>query len=170
MPGIKESESEIPLNGAVKEKRTRRRLIRCCENCRSSKNKCSRHPTACTRCLENKLKCVYLPQDDEGWEVIDKGKEDRRKIESRLAKRARRAAKLEEESEDESDMEPSPLIATDAAYEDDDEIEDNGVRVGRFNLTKRIGSFYRPKMIEEASIWRPISNARRSPAVLICVS
>ena len=28
---------------------------------------------------------------------------------------------------DGSDIEPSPLIATDAAYEDDDDLEDNGV-------------------------------------------
>ena len=83
--------------------------------------------------------------------MIEKGKEERRKIENRIVKKARRAEKLEEDSGDESDIEPSPLIATDAAYEDDDEIEDNGVRVGRFNLTKRIGSYYRPKIIEEAS-------------------
>lgn len=66
-------------------------------------------------------------------------------------KKAKREEELEEESEDGSDMEPSPLIATDAAYEDDDDIEDNGALIGRFNLTKRIGSNYRPKMVEEAS-------------------
>ena len=72
---------------------------------------------------------------------------------------------MEWESED-SDIEPSPLIATDAAYEDDDDIEDTGVRIGRFNLTKRIGSDYRPKMIEEASNLERQSTLRRTAALL----
>ena len=83
--------------------------------------------------------------------MIEKGKEEHRKIENRIAKRARREENPDEESEDGSDMEPSPLIAIDATYEDDDEIEDKGIRIGRFNLTRRIGSYYRPKMIEEVS-------------------
>ena len=150
MPTTRESGSGSEMHRGVKEKRTRRRIIKCCENCRSKKNKCSKDPGACKRCRDERVECIYIPQDDEGWEVIEKGKEERRKIENRTAKRARRE-NLEEESEGESDIEPSPLIATDAAHEDDDDIEDNGVRVGRFNLTKRIGSYYRPKMIEEAS-------------------
>lgn len=101
--------------------------------------------------MELHLICVYLPQDNEGWEVIEKGKEEHRKIENRIAKRARGEEDWEEDFEDASDIEPSPLIATDAAYEDNDDTEDNGVRIGRFNLTKRIGSNYRPKMIEEVS-------------------
>ena len=100
------------------------------------------------------------------WEEIDRGKEERREIENRIAKRARKAEDLEQESEDGSDIEPSPLIATDAAHEDDDEIEDNGVSVGRFNLTKRIGSYYRPKMIEEASTTWRFSYLRRPTAIL----
>ena len=83
--------------------------------------------------------------------MIEKAKKEHRKIENRIAKRARKEKGLEWEPGDESDIEPSPLIATDAAYEDDDDIEDTGVRIGKFNLTKRIGSDYRPKMIEEAS-------------------
>ncbi|KAL9076296.1 MAG: hypothetical protein Q9161_001012 [Pseudevernia consocians] len=45
--------------------------------------------------------------------------------------RSEHLLKQQEYSEDEigdgSDIEPSPLIATDAAYEDDDDLEDNGV-------------------------------------------
>lgn len=148
MPHIKESESGSESNCAVKEKRTRRRIIRCCENCRSSKSKCSKYPDPCKRCLENRLECVYLPQDDEGWEVIEKGKEEHHKIDNKIAKRARKED-AEDGSEEGSDIEPSPLIATDATYGDDDDFEDNGIRVGRYNLTKRIGSDYRPKMLEE---------------------
>lgn len=150
MPHIKESESGSESNCAVKEKRTRRRIIRCCENCRSSKSKCSKYPDPCKRCLENRLECVYLPQDDEGWEVIEKGKEEHHNIDNKIAKRARKED-AEDGSEEGSDIEPSPLIATDATYGDDDDFEDNGIRAGRYNLTKRIGSDYRPKMLEEAS-------------------
>lgn len=147
----KESPSGSESNCAVMGKWTRRRTIKCCENCRSSKSKCSKYTNPCLRCIENKLECVYLPQDDEGWEVIERGKEEHQKIQQKVAKRARREEHSEDETVDGSDIEPSPLIATDAAYEDDDDFEDNGVRVGRFNLTKRIGSDYRPKMMEEAS-------------------
>lgn len=109
------------------------------------------YPNPCSRCLLNKLECVYLPQDDEGWHLIEKGKEEHQKIHNKVAKKARREEDSEDGSENGSDIEPSPLITTDAAYEDDDDFEDNGLRVGRFNLTKRIGSDYRPKMMEEAS-------------------
>lgn len=109
------------------------------------------YPDPCTRCIDHRLECIYLPQDHEGWEEIKKGKERHQKIDKKIAKRARREEEEENESEDGSDIEPTPLIATDAAYEDDDDIEDNGARVGKFNLTKRIGSNYRPKMIVEAS-------------------
>ena len=148
-PKVSESGSESSC--AIKEKRTRRRTIKCCENCRSSKSSCSKYPDPCKRCLANKLECVYLPQDDEGWEVIEKAKEKHHRIDNKIAKRARREDDSEDGSDDGSDIEPSPLIATDATYEDDDDYEDNGIRIGRFNLTKRIGSDYRPKMMEEAS-------------------
>ena len=164
MPGVKDTDCRPALNGALK-KRTRRRIIKCCENCRSSKYKCSRNPHGCERCIELQLECIYLPLDDEGWEVIEKAKKEHRKIEKRVAKRAKIEKGLEWESED-SDIEPSPLIATDAAYEDDDDIEDTGVRIGRFNLTKRIGSDYRPKMIEEASNLERLSTLRRAAALL----
>lgn len=97
------------------------------------------------------MECIYLPQDDEGWEAIEKAKEKHQRIDKITVKRARREEDSEDESGYGSDIEPSPLIATDAAYEDDDAFEDNGIRVGRYNLSKRIGSDYRPKMIEEAS-------------------
>lgn len=109
------------------------------------------YPDPCTRCIDHRLECIYLPQDHNGWEEIKKGKERHQKIDKKIAKRARREEEEENESEDGSDIEPSPLIATDAAYEDDDDFEDNGIRIGRYNLTKRIGSDYRPKMMEEAS-------------------
>lgn len=151
MPPSKESQAGYESNCLVNERPTRRRVIRCCENCRSSKSRCSKYPLPCERCLANKLECIYLPQDDEGWDAIKKAKEERQKIDEKVAKRARRDDDSEDKSEDESDIEPSPLIATDAAYEDDDEFEDNGVRIGRFILNKRIGSDYRPKMMEEVT-------------------
>ena len=98
--------------------------------------------------------------------MIEKAKKEHRKIANRIVKRAKKEKGLEWESEDESDIEPSPLIATDAAYEDDDDIEDTGVRIGRFNLTKRIGSDYRPKMIEEASTLERQSNLHTTATLL----
>ena len=166
MANNKDSESGSGLDGPAKGKRTRRRVINCCENCRSSKNKCSKHPDGCERCLASQLKCIYLPQDKKGWDLIEKGKEERRDIEDRIVKKARRADESEEGFEDGSDIEPSPLIATDAAHEDDDDNEDNGVQIGRFNLTKRIGSNYRPKMIEEASSLRCYLMAPKNAALL----
>lgn len=83
--------------------------------------------------------------------MIEKVKEEHQKIDDNLARIARESEDIKDEPDDGSDIEPNPLIATDAAYEDDD-FEDNGVRVGRFNLTKRLGPDYRPKLMEEASI------------------
>ena len=83
--------------------------------------------------------------------MIDKVKEEHHKIDESLARVARESEDIPDEPDDGSDIEPSPLIATDAAYEDDDDFEDNGIRVGRFNLTKRLGPDYRPKAMEEAS-------------------
>ena len=83
--------------------------------------------------------------------MIDKVKEEHHKIDESLARVARESEDIQDEFDDGSDIEPSPLIATDAAYEDDDDFEDNGVRVGRFILTKRLGPNYRPKLMEEAS-------------------
>ena len=83
--------------------------------------------------------------------MIEKSKEEHQKIDNKIAKRARREEDSGDGSEDGSDIEPSPLIATDAAHEDDDDIEDNGIRVGRFNFTKRLGSDYRPRVMEEVS-------------------
>lgn len=82
--------------------------------------------------------------------MIEKAKEKHHKIDNKIAKRALKDEDTEDGSEG-SDMEPNPLIITDATYEDDDDYEDNGIRIGRFNLTKRLGSDYRPKMMEEAS-------------------
>ena len=98
--------------------------------------------------------------------MIEKAKKEHRKIEKRITKRAKKDKGLDWESEDDSDIEQSPLIATDAAYEDDDGIQDTGVRIGRFNLTRRIGSDYRPKVIEEASTLERQSSLRRTAALL----
>ena len=60
-------------------------------------------------------------------ELIERGKEEHQKIQPKVGKRAGREEYSEDEVGDGSDIEPSPLITTDAAYEDDDDFEDNGV-------------------------------------------
>ena len=80
--------------------------------------------------------------------MIERRKDRHREIDGQVGKKARKEETWEDEHED---IEPSPLIDTDAAYEDNDDYEDRGSSIGRFRLTKRIGAFYRPKMAVEAS-------------------
>lgn len=58
--------------------------------------------------------------------------------------------------EDERDLEPTQLAIVDAAYdegnEDDDDMLDLGVQVGKLRITERIGGFVRPKFAQEVSL------------------
>lgn len=55
--------------------------------------------------------------------------------------------------DDEKDLEPTPLAVSDAAYDDggdeDDELLDLGILMGKLRMTERIGGFFRPKMSQE---------------------
>ena len=57
----------------------------------------------------------------------------------------------EEDDEDHEDLEPSPLVTTDAAYEEnpDDDLVDLGVQLGKMRITDRIGGLFRPKFADE---------------------
>jgi hypothetical protein len=56
-----------------------------------------------------------------------------------------------DEVEDEEALEPTPLAALDAGYEDngDDEMMDLGVQMGKMRITDRIGGWIRPKLVDE---------------------
>lgn len=55
------------------------------------------------------------------------------------------------EGEDDEALEPTPLAALDAGYEDngDDEMMDLGVQMGKMRITDRIGGWIRPKLVDE---------------------
>jgi hypothetical protein len=57
----------------------------------------------------------------------------------------------DDEIEDEEALEPTPLAALDAGYEDngDDEMMDLGVQMGKMRITDRIGGWIRPKLVDE---------------------
>ena len=57
----------------------------------------------------------------------------------------------EEDEEDHEGLEPSPLVTTDAAYEEnpDDDLVDLGVQLGKMRITDRIGGLFRPKFRDE---------------------
>ena len=59
----------------------------------------------------------------------------------------------DDQVEDEEALEPTPLAALDAGYEDngDDEMMDLGVQMGKMRITDRIGGFVRPKLAQEVS-------------------
>ncbi|KAJ5710562.1 hypothetical protein N7488_004718 [Penicillium malachiteum] len=59
-----------------------------------------------------------------------------------------------EESDSESDegfLEPTPLAIQDAAYggNDDSEVKDIGLQIGRMRLGERVGGLYRPRIADE---------------------
>lgn len=57
----------------------------------------------------------------------------------------------DDQVEDEEALEPTPLAALDAGYEDngDDEMMDLGVQMGKMRITDRIGGWIRPKLVDE---------------------
>ncbi|TKA32186.1 hypothetical protein B0A50_01434 [Salinomyces thailandicus] len=58
---------------------------------------------------------------------------------------------VEEEEEDEALLEPTPLAALDNVYEDnnDDELMDLGVQMGKMRISERVGGWIRPKLVDE---------------------
>lgn len=52
---------------------------------------------------------------------------------------------------DEENLEPTPLTSLDNVYEDneDDELVDLGVQMGKMRISERIGGWIRPKLVEE---------------------
>lgn len=67
-------------------------------------------------------------------------------------------------AEDEQGLEPTPLAVVDAAYDDEgdgeqnDDLLDLGIQLGRMRITERIGGFFRPKIANEV---RPVSRFSR---------
>jgi hypothetical protein len=148
-------------------------MITSCLECRRRKLKCDKsHP--CANCTKAARDCVFLaPALDQASQL--KLTEIKEKVGSleRLLERdvARSAAQASTSSntdgvlpddadddlpgaEDEKDLEPTPLAAVDAVYDDDadavgDDLLDLGIQIGRMRITERIGGFFRPRISQE---------------------
>lgn len=168
--------------------RRRNRLINSCFECRRRKLKCDKdHP--CLNCSRAHRECVFIgPTIDAASKSRLTAIKERvgtleRMLELDLVRGATTTSTDEllqgaalapdpdgleaaraSEPEDEKDLEPTPWALSDAAYEDDadDEICDLGVRVGKMQVTERIGGYLRPKIAEELNYIEESSDDRGS--------
>ena len=155
--------------------RRRNRLINSCFECRRRKLKCDKdHP--CLNCSRANRECVFIgPTIDAASKSRLTAIKERvgtleRMLELDLVRGAAttptddlpQGAALASDPngiesarasqpDDEKDLEPTPWALSDAAYEDDadDDLCDLGVRVGKMQVTERIGGYFRPKIAEE---------------------
>ncbi|OQN98911.1 hypothetical protein B0A48_15257 [Cryoendolithus antarcticus] len=156
--------------------RRRNRIITSCLECRRRKLKCDKL-APCTNCTRFKRDCLYLaPSLDsqsqlklaemkERMGALEKGLEREvasQTVRPHLGGSSVAASESTEthpvegdddlpSEEDEVALEPSPLAALDAGYEDnaDDEMMDLGVQMGKMRITDRIGGWVRPKLMDE---------------------
>jgi hypothetical protein len=155
--------------------RRRNRMITSCLECRRRKLKCDKsHP--CINCSKARRECVFLsPALDQAsqlklTEIKEKVGSLERLLERDVARSAA-AASLAPHSgravpddtdddlpgaEDEKDLEPTPLAASDVVYDEDGDHTDNdildlGIQIGKMRITERIGGFFRPKISQEVS-------------------
>ncbi|KAM0715865.1 hypothetical protein Q7P37_008379 [Cladosporium fusiforme] len=156
--------------------RRRNRLITSCLECRRRKLKCDKQ-APCTNCTRFKRDCLYLAPalDSSSQQKLADIKERMGALEKNLEREVSgRTAKVhiggshilpqhqivkaeedygedDDEVEDEEALEPTPLAALDAGYEDngDDEMMDLGVQMGKMRITDRIGGWIRPKLVDE---------------------
>ncbi|RDW85024.1 hypothetical protein BP6252_02614 [Coleophoma cylindrospora] len=170
------SNSAAAQQQAVPKIRRRNRMITSCLECRRRKLKCNKsHP--CTNCVKFSRDCVFLaPALDQAsqlklTEIKEKVGSLERLLERDVAKSKTPAPALTQDralpddkeddlpaAEDEKGLEPSPLAVVDAAYldegdgEQNDDMLDLGIQLGRMRMTERIGGFFRPKIANELEI------------------
>ena len=159
--------------------RRRNRLITSCLECRRRKLKCDKQ-APCTNCTRFRRDCLYLAPalDSQSQQKLADIKERMGALEKNLEREVSSRTKHhigganilpptqgvpvtmkaedddgedESEVEDEETLEPTPLAALDAGYEDngDDEMMDLGVQMGKMRITDRIGGWIRPKLVDE---------------------
>jgi hypothetical protein len=158
--------------------RRRNRLITSCLECRRRKLKCDKQ-APCTNCTRFRRDCLYLAPalDSQSQQKLADIKERMGALEKNLEREVSARTKHhigganilpqvqgapvmkaedddgedESEVEDEETLEPTPLAALDAGYEDngDDEMMDLGVQMGKMRITDRIGGWIRPKLVDE---------------------
>ncbi|KAK5126294.1 hypothetical protein LTR85_010530 [Meristemomyces frigidus] len=175
---LKDSNSPSDAKAAHPRIRRRNRLITSCLECRRRKLKCDKE-APCTNCVRFKRDCLYLAPslDPSSQQKLADIKEKMGALEKNLEREvANKAAKAhmgganvtrtsaletsythveandeEDVAEDEEALEPTPLAALDNVYEDnnDDELMDLGVQMGKMRISERIGGWIRPKLVDE---------------------
>ncbi|KAK4549273.1 hypothetical protein LTR36_007732 [Oleoguttula mirabilis] len=174
---LKDASSPSDSKGAHLRIRRRNRLITSCLECRRRKLKCDKE-APCTNCVRFKRDCLYLAPslDPSSQQKLADMKEKMGALEKNLEREvANKAAKShmgganvtktsavesqthvdadeeDEGAEDEEALEPTPLAALDIVYEDnnDDELMDLGVQMGKMRISERIGGWIRPKLVDE---------------------
>ncbi|KXT04453.1 hypothetical protein AC579_632 [Pseudocercospora musae] len=164
--------------GAGPRIRRRNRQITSCLECRRRKLKCDKS-APCTNCTRFRRDCLYLaPANDaqaqqklaeikEKMGALEKnlelevasrnqkahpgGGNVKRLAEEEIRAREEAADEEDEPNEEEDRLEPTPLATQDNVYEDnnDDELMDLGVQMGKMRISERIGGWIRPKLVEE---------------------
>ncbi|KAH7095149.1 hypothetical protein FB567DRAFT_21456 [Paraphoma chrysanthemicola] len=167
-----------PTHPATSRVRRRNRQITSCLECRRRKLKCDKG-SPCLNCTKNARQCVFIASglDSDAQRKLAEVKEKmgmlERSLENDVARvnRSRsgdgseplRPSKLpgqersysdQEEDEDTRDLPPSHFATEDAAYfddyaNDDDDVVDLGIAMGRVRVTERVGGLVRPRFSEE---------------------
>lgn len=158
--------------------RRRNRLITSCLECRRRKLKCDKGQP-CANCVRNARQCVFIAPglDPEAQARLADVKEKmgilERSLEVEIARKSPSKAALspsphhpttlpgqdgfesdQEDDEDTKDLDPTDFATQDAAYyedDDNDDVVDLGIAMGRVRITERIGGLVRPKFSEEVS-------------------
>jgi hypothetical protein len=151
----------------LKPIRRRNRMINSCLECRKRKLT----SPSCVNCLKAGRDCLYIgPRLDEASqlrlaELKEKQGSLERQLERDVAKSTSTksaqqqrilADEVEDGSDDERDLEATPLVALDLTYEDDadgaDDMIDLGIQIGKMRITERIGGLSRPRISEEVCV------------------
>ncbi|KAF2214350.1 hypothetical protein CERZMDRAFT_105450 [Cercospora zeae-maydis SCOH1-5] len=168
--------SPKPSANAAPRIRRRNRQITSCLECRRRKLKCDKQ-APCVNCTRFRRDCLYLApaMDPQAQQKLAEIKEKMGMLEKNLERevaaqtqkghlgggkvtkltaeelRAQEEAEEDEVNEDEDNLEPTPLATRDNVYEDnnDDELMDLGVQMGKMRISERIGGWIRPKLVDE---------------------
>ena len=150
---------------AKKAKQKRNRIITACFDCRERKAGCDRKKPTCGRCQDGRT-CIYL--DPPNNALINGTSRSLASlpldIKEKVTKLYSQCLGDTKDGRDESDfdgLEASPLVTDSASYDDDaddTEVTDLGFRVGKLQLTDRVGGQYRPGMGHEVIILAVDSN------------
>ncbi|KAF2011750.1 hypothetical protein BU24DRAFT_288514 [Aaosphaeria arxii CBS 175.79] len=158
--------------------RRRNRLITSCLECRRRKLKCDKLQP-CTNCTKFSRDCLYIAPalDPAGQAKIANLKEKmgmlEKTLEEDIARRTRSEQSItgmgvlsksqlpgmaddlsdQEDEEDVKDLVPTSLAIEDAAYYEDEDVNEDlidlGISLGKLRITERVGGFVRPRFNEE---------------------